>query len=325
MKKILQVTNLYPIKSIPVFGSFVKEQLSDLKAKGIDFDLYFINAREKGRFEYFRSFNRLKRIVNNYDIIHCHHLLSAFVVLKINPNAKVIVSFLSDGYNELILSDNFFNNKLSKYIYNYVVDHSDVRIFKKSIPNNLIDDKFSFYIPNGVNQKIFYNEPKELAKEKLKLSNNKKYVLFVSSQSLFRPEKRYDLYTDVIKILKIRDPDIEELAITDVPRDIIRHYYNASELHLLTSDFEGSPNSIKESLSCNTPVVSLDVGNVVEMLEGLNNCYVVNNRDPYVLAEYCHSVINQNMDFSLNNKIIELGLTNDNITDKIIEIYNLIQ
>ena len=39
-------------------------------------------------------------------------------------------------------------------------------------------------------------------------------------------------------------------------------YYNAANCTILTSFYEGWPNVIKESLFCNTPVVSTDVSDI---------------------------------------------------------------
>jgi len=38
---------------------------------------------------------------------------------------------------------------------------------------------------------------------------------------------------------------------------------------LLTSRREGSPNSIKEAMACNLPIVSVDVGDVADRLDGV--------------------------------------------------------
>jgi teichuronic acid biosynthesis glycosyltransferase TuaC len=43
---------------------------------------------------------------------------------------------------------------------------------------------------------------------------------------------------------------------------------------LLTSLHEGSPNIVKEALACNIPVVSVDVGDVRERIQGIEGCYL---------------------------------------------------
>jgi len=60
---------------------------------------------------------------------------------------------------------------------------------------------------------------------------------------------------------------------------------NAADVHLLTSDYEGSPNSVKECMACNTSVVSTNVGNVNELLNNVEGCFVSDNFDENELAE----------------------------------------
>ena len=46
----------------------------------------------------------------------------------------------------------------------------------------------------------------------------------------------------------------------------------------MTSYHEGSPMIIKEAMSCNTPIISVDVGDVGEMIRNIDGCYLINNR-----------------------------------------------
>jgi glycosyltransferase involved in cell wall biosynthesis len=52
----------------------------------------------------------------------------------------------------------------------------------------------------------------------------------------------------------------------------------------MTSDREGSPVTVRESLACATPVVSVDVGDVADVIRGLPGCAVL-PRDTGSLAD----------------------------------------
>jgi glycosyltransferase involved in cell wall biosynthesis len=46
-------------------------------------------------------------------------------------------------------------------------------------------------------------------------------------------------------------------------------YYNAADLLLHPSSSEGSPNVIKEAMACNLPVLATPVGDIPELLKGV--------------------------------------------------------
>lgn len=321
--KVLHVTNAYPIPSHPIYGIFVKEQVESINnVPGFSSDLFFINAREKGKAEYLRAAITLRSELPAYDIVHCHHIFSAIVALAARTSRnKVLVSFLSTGISEL----NFRHNiPFASSLYKSVVRKSDARIFKFGIPAELTGDKRSYYIPNGVNMELFRPMDKLEAKRTLGLDPNKRYVLFVSSNYLERPEKRYDRFKAAMELLRGKDhtSDVEPLTIVNEKRERVPLYFNAADLHMLCSDVEGSPNSVKESLSCNTPVVSTDVGNIRDLLGGVANCFISTAGSPEELADLSFKALTSTSPYEIRNKIIDLKLDVESVARKIVGIYH---
>ena len=64
-----------------------------------------------------------------------------------------------------------------------------------------------------------------------------------------------------------------------IPNSEVPYYLNASNVLLLTSLQEGSPTIVKEALACDLPVVSVNVGDVQERIEGIEGCYLASS-DP---------------------------------------------
>jgi glycosyltransferase involved in cell wall biosynthesis len=66
---------------------------------------------------------------------------------------------------------------------------------------------------------------------------------------------------------------------------------NAADVLLVTSFTEGSPTVVQEAMACNLPVVSVDVGDVRERLQGVAACEVVVGRDPNELGNALAGVL----------------------------------
>lgn len=108
-----------------------------------------------------------------------------------------------------------------------------------------------------------------------------------------------------------------------VMRGDIRHaevpvYLNASDCLLMCSDYEGSPNIVKEALACNLPVVSVDVGDVVERLRGVYPARIV-RRDPEALGAALAEVLVTGA--RSNGRESVEALASAQITQRILEVY----
>lgn len=314
--KILHITNNYPTDKNPVFGIFVKEQIESLENNGLKNTVYFINGREKGKFEYIRSIFHLRNFLKDkkYDLIHCHHALSALCLILSGRirKFKTFVSYQSDPENEQ-----------GSYIYKLIKHSFNAVILKNNSP--VVDNQIVFYQPNGVNVDFFKPIDREICINRLSLSRNSKYVLFVSS-NFNRKEKRYDIFQQVIQILKDKYNinNVEEIKLTNTERSLVPYYFNAASVHLLTSDFEGSPNSVKEAMACNIPVVSTNVGNVEELLRNVNGSYVAKTNEPEELADLVNKVLNETEKNNGREQLIKQELDIVSVAKKIKAIYNTI-
>ena len=109
---------------------------------------------------------------------------------------------------------------------------------------------------------------------------NKKHIIFVAD-----PNRRVKNYKLVKETLKYICSDTYELNIVyDISHDMIPMYLNSSDLLILTSYWEGSPNIVKEAMACNLPIVSTDVGDVKEVIDHTEGCFIV-SFDPFEISE----------------------------------------
>ena len=310
--RILHITNNFPTLNFPIFGIFIKEQIESLNNLGIDNEVFFINSREEGRIAYLKALGRLRRYLkgNRYDIIHCHHSYSAVLFLMSGrwSHTNRILSYQSDPRNEGGIL-------LFRILYRFFD-----RIILKNRPEETRLSR-TVYLPNGVNTAFFAPREKDACKLKLGLDPGKRYILFMDSYNR-RPCKRIDRYSKTLAILKDKyhHLDVEPLVLTNTGRGLIPDYINACDLHLLTSDFEGSPNSVKECMACNVPVVSTPVGNVSDLLIGIDGSYVAKSFSPDELAELSDRAL-QTQNRNSREALAIKGLDIDTVAGKLSKTY----
>ncbi|MFW9949788.1 MAG: glycosyltransferase family 4 protein [Candidatus Thorarchaeota archaeon] len=313
MVKVLHITNNYPTPNYPIFGIFVKEQINSLNDLGVNNDVFFMNTREGGKKEYLKSLFKLHTYFyhNKYDLIHCHHSYSSFIFLCSVTilGKKCILSYQNDPKNEG-----------GNLLFRILLLFFDKIILKNKI-SGIKCDKI-VYLPNGVDTNLFRPRDKSSCKKRLGLKENKKYIVFMDSYTR-RTQKRIDRFNETIRILR-EDyllSEIEPLILTNTERSLIPYLLCASELHLLTSDFEGSPNSVKECLACNVPVVSTPVGNVADLIGDIEGCFVSESFNPEELAELASKTL-RIKNFSSRGSLMEKGLGIKEVGLKLLEIYN---
>jgi teichuronic acid biosynthesis glycosyltransferase TuaC len=109
---------------------------------------------------------------------------------------------------------------------------------------------------------------KNKCREILGYSLYDKLILFAASFD--NPVKNFNLAHRAVGKLK----NIKLVELKGYTRREVTLLMNACDLLLVTSKHEGGPLVIKEALACGCPVVSTNVGDVKEVLEGMVGCYV---------------------------------------------------
>ena len=270
MKVLIVVSGNIEEFNMQLHHAFVHEQIDAIKKYfNVEYDIYQIKG--KGISGYLKNLSSLKKHIGSFkpDIVHAHFGLSGLLAVM-QRKVPVIITFHGSDINlDSVRPFSVIASKLSKY--NIFV--SDKLLQKIKINGN------SAVIPCGIDQDVFYPLSMKKAKELLKMNPDKKYILF--SSSFDRAEKNSSLAFSAINKLKL---NCELLELKNRSREEVNLLLNACDLLLLTSFTEGSPQVIKEAMTCNCPIVTTDVGDIREVINGTDGCYIT-SFEPEEIAE----------------------------------------
>jgi glycosyltransferase involved in cell wall biosynthesis len=268
---VLVLTNMYPKEDAPGDGAFVQEQVESLRALGLSVDVLAIDGSKGGR-KYVRGLRSLRRALakDRFDLVHAHYGLSGAIALA-QRRVPVVTTFHGSDTGYV---------RWQRYI-SWVVARLTAPIFVTHNGADRLGITGATVIPCGVDTKQFRPIDRLEARRLLGWEETSRYVLLPGSRR--QPVKRPDLFDAVLERARVEATNLVGVSLEQIPRDRVALIMNAVDVTLLTSDSEGSPVAIKESLACSTPVVSVPVGDVPHLIEGLPGC-VIAPRDPQILA-----------------------------------------
>jgi teichuronic acid biosynthesis glycosyltransferase TuaC len=281
MLRILAITNMYPTPQAPSSGTFVEQQIKGIRQIGCDVDIMFLNRARKGMGVYLGLGRQLRARMTDYqpDIVHVMYGgVMADEVTRAVSDMPTVVSFCgSDLLGELL--SGFVRRLIAGY--GVVASHRAARracgiaVKSKNLQDVLPDDVDRSkvrIIPSGVDLERFKPLDRDKCRRRLGWSGNCFHILFPTNSG--DPCKRLDLAMAAVEAANHSGVQAELHQLRGVPHEEVPIWLNASDVVLLTSLHEGSPNIVKEGLACNIPVVSVDVGDVRERIQGIDGCYL---------------------------------------------------
>lgn len=144
-------------------------------------------------------------------------------------------------------------------------------------------DTEAHVIPHGVDLDVFEPASRAAARSRLGWRPDRHYVLFPYSTE--RAVKNYPRAKRVVDAVGERvDRPVELRTVSGADHHEMPRYYAASDALLLTSTHEGSTNAVKEALACDTPVVSVDVGDVATRVAPAERSRVCRSDEELVAA-----------------------------------------
>jgi glycosyltransferase involved in cell wall biosynthesis len=269
--RVLMVTSDWLWNSWGGPAVFIARQAEFLRREGIEVDLFpFRGARHPAN--YLMAWKEVRRRVRQggYDLVHAQFGQSGLTALP--KQIPLVVTFRGDDLEGIIGENGRYipAGWLLRFISRIVARRADATIvvsehMKRYLPRSVAAQ----VMPSGIDLDLFRPEPSDATRHRLGLPTDRRLVLFVGNPELAR--KRHALAQQVVAIVNRTIPT--ELVVGwEMPHDKIAALMNACDALLCTSMQEGSPNTVKEALACNLPVVSVPVGDVALRLDGVAGC-----------------------------------------------------
>lgn len=296
-------------------GVFVKEQMEALeKTNKVDCDLYVIDGF-KSKFVYFWTAISLflKISFGRYDIVHVHYGLSGLFML-LNPFKKTWKNVVLTLHGGDILADQ--GKPVQVWLTKQIVKRAAKVITLNDRMNAVVSKLRSDYdtIPCGVDS---------LFLEKYNPKTRKNIVLFPGGKD--REVKNFPFFSQVVNEYNRKYEYLEPLPLHNFSREEVRELMHSSTAMLMTSISEGSPQAIKEALSCDLPIVSSDVGDVSKVFGDTKGTSIyLHSETAEEVADRLHLTIHEAQS-SLGvrrERIYDLQLANEQIANKLLDIYN---
>lgn len=299
---------------------FIREQVGALREQGCECEYYYVKG--KGIMGYLRAIPGLRKMIREWkpDVVHAHYGLSCLVANLATRRVPVVSTYHGSDIN-LPKVRSFSKMAMRLSAWNIFVSKKNMALA------GVVEGKKASLVPCGINIPLPWNDLQKQKVEQLTLNQwvetimpkGKKYVLFAGAfdNAIKDPERAKQTMNELTN----EGINAELIELKGYTRDQVNALMYNCDAFLMTSKTEGSPQVIKEALACGCPIVSVDVGDVKERLEGVEGCYVVESRKPMDIAEALRKAIAFEGKTNGREKIVNTGLSNELVAKRIIEIY----
>ncbi|MFN0196772.1 MAG: glycosyltransferase [Planctomycetaceae bacterium] len=267
---------------------------------------------DRGLWRNLREFVQRER----FDIVHSHDYKSDFYNLMLAKREGTIPLATAHGWTG--------HSRRERWIY-YPLEKISLRTFPIVIcvssdiatalrKYSITEDKLRI-IPNGIDPDQYRRDAAQLKVNRERWGcQNEEYV--IGSVGRLEPQKRFDLLIESFAPIHREFPRtrlliagegsqrqslqslVDRLHLSDVCRLVghcsqITQFYQALDLYVQSSDYEGTPNVVLEAMAMEVPVVATDAGGTSDILTNGTDGIIVPIRDAESLTKAIGLCLNQ--------------------------------
>ncbi len=314
---------------------FVTEQGEAIRAIGHEVEYFLVQGN------YIKAVSALKTKISEFkpDIVHAHFGLSA-ITAELQSIVPVVTTFHNgetlNWYVNFVASLFSLRAKHVIYVAQHIMDLCYFKAKNYSI------------IPCGVPIEQMIITEKSEARKKLGWDLKKKYILF--GGAFTNKRKNYTLLRNAVqRMYSISQSGVYQWTKTEEGEqygDVVCVEMKglsraecvlrmcAVDLFALPSHSEGSPQALKEAMAVNCPCIATDIADIKELFGNERGHWILRNpgktherwdEDEKSLDEMVE-LLKEALAFKERtngrNRIVNLGLTNELVAKRLVEIYN---
>jgi glycosyltransferase involved in cell wall biosynthesis len=307
--RVVVLTNMYPTANEPHFGCFVKDQVDDLRRLGVDVSVLAFDGRAR-KHRYLTTASRLRQALRHgrCDLVHAHYGLSGMVA-SLQLATPVVTTF--HGSDASVPWQRNVSRLVARRTQPIAV--APVIAANLRVPDAPV-------IPCAVDLDLFRPLDRAAARRALGWPVGGPCVLFPGDRRDRSKvtNKRVDVFDALIDRLRRSGVGAVPASLDGLSREQVALAMNAADVVVVTSMSEGAPVVVKESLACQTPVVSVAVGDVSTVIAGLPGCAIV-RRDPEALARAVGRALRVPRDPRLREAMHGYG--REPIAERVLQVY----
>jgi glycosyltransferase involved in cell wall biosynthesis len=268
--RVLVVTNFEPDEEAPQRGRWVRDQVDEVRRRGIEVDLF---SFPPGRGEYLPATKRLRALLRRerFDLVHAHYGLPGWVAKLAGARPLIVTFHGTDVRHEIVgaLSRRLaWRVDLVAAVSRALFDPEDGRPGLPAVPGSAV-------LPCGPDLGRFEPIPRAVARRALGLDPEQRFLFFPANPA--RPEKRHDRAAELAAACGAELRSGGSIEPEQMPL-----WLNAASAVLVTSDYEGFGMAAVEALASGVPVLSTPVGVAPYALGGVEGCLCA----PFELAAW---------------------------------------
>ena len=301
--------------------SFSRRQALSVGSCGIDVKSFFLKSRTSPRMIW-KEMARLRHEIAEFapQVVHAHFGTVTALVAAMASSVPLVITFHGSDLNPAPGMSSL-RSRIGR-LFSHLAARRAARVICVS---SQLSERVGYLkdrvhvVPCGVDIQRFRPLSIRESRRTLGWDLDEKIVLFNARTDPVG--KRLDLAEAAVEVAKKQIPGLRlHVFRGKTPPDEMPVYYSAADGLLMTSDYEGSPMVVKEALACNLPVVSVDVGDVVQRLAGVAPSVVV-KRDAAALGAALAEVLRTSG--RSNGREVAQGFSEESVAREVVSVYRL--